>query len=300
MAGILTQSSSGFICAETFDSYPNGGAFAQSGTATASASSTTPSHAGAAAFRIATGKTWPANAYGKLTKTLNLLTGANRVLRAFRGPLTTSDWLTVIYDDFSGSTIDTSLWSVSPTVTESGGEAHLSPGALWSLLLTLTRSMRVGARFAATSGANGTEWHALHYGEYQDTEIFLDFTSGVLTIIFMNAGSYDTVTFSVQDTSMHLWEVDWEAAYVDIYKDGVLFYHYTGSNIPSQTPTTYPFVYWTDFSGIVDIDYVATADHAPNAAVVANAYKHSLIIGSQTFYDIRREQRPWHSRQRLP
>jgi len=285
MTGILTQSSSGLIFAETFDSYANGWAFAQSVTATASASSTTPSHAGAAAFRIATGKLWPANAYGKLTKSLDLLTGANRVLRAFRGPLTTSGWpAPTIYDDFSGTVIDPTLWNVSGSPTEGGGEAHLAPAGIWSKLLTITRPMRIGARFAWAYDLGQGQWGALRDASVDSGVFFLFVVGGMFEITFMNNGSSDTVTFPAQGTDMHLWEVDWEASYVDIYKDGTLFYHYTGSNVPPATPPSGP-AYFTRFDDWLDIDYVETTDHAANAAVVANAYKHSLIIGAQTFYD---------------
>jgi hypothetical protein len=200
MSGILIQSSSGLIFVESCETYANGWTFAQSGS-TASASSTTPGHSGAAAFKILTGKSWAASAYGKLTKTQNLLTGANRVLRGFRGPLSTTAWpAPTVYDAFSGSVIDTGLWTKGGAPTESSGQAHLnnSSDSIQSNALTINLPMKIGARFQVNGTSSSTLWYAakwdyLHY-------IVLQFNyraAASLSIFFANGGGGEEVRLEI-------------------------------------------------------------------------------------------------------
>jgi len=293
VTGILVQSSSGLIFAEACDAYPNGWTFGQSGTGTASAGSTTPAHAGAAAFKIATGKTWPANAYGKLTKILNLQTGANRTLRAFRGALSTSAWpAPTRYDDFPGSTIDTGKWTIGgdpSQITVSNSQAHLPANynQLSSNALTLVLPMKIGARFAVPYQpyvAITAKFRVLKGWIDSAVEINVNYQNNdthawaFFLGVFSN-GSTDQVDLGATDTNMHLWEVDVRSGYTDIYKDGTLVCHHVVSI--SNLTSFYAYL-----EGQCDVDYVDTLDYTPNAAIVANAYKHSLIIGAQTFYDI--------------
>ena len=106
MTGILVPTSTGLILGETCESYLNGWTFARSGSTTAVGAGVSLAHAGSGAFQIESLSSWPASAYGKLTKTVDVLTGANRVARVFRGP----PILASIYDDFPGSTLDTNKW----------------------------------------------------------------------------------------------------------------------------------------------------------------------------------------------
>jgi hypothetical protein len=117
MTGVIVLNSTGAILIDICESYPNGWTFERGGSTTATGKLINLAHSGGGAFQLETLDSWPAGAYARLYKNVDVKTGANRLARLFRGP----GVIAGIYDDFPGTSLDTTnKWTKnagSPTVS---------------------------------------------------------------------------------------------------------------------------------------------------------------------------------------
>ena len=270
MTGILVPTSTGLILGETCESYLNGWTFARSGSTTAVGSGVNLAHAGSGAFQIESLSSWPASAYGALTKTVNVLTGANRVARVFRGP----PILASIYDDFPGTTLDTNKWVAYSgcSVDVSGGILHIvHVGASYALdsvglVLPLYQTIVFRAKF-------GGGYVYPYLGNDGNIQLML-YAGHMYLTTYQGGQSSPQIDCGAVDSNFHTWRIVWSAGACTLYKDDVQVGQ-TTTKIPTVTGGSFHIEpdgsgMWFDWWG-----FLGNTDH----------YKASLKVGSQTITD---------------
>jgi hypothetical protein len=281
MVGILNRVTSGLILAETMEAYPNGWTFAQSGTATAGVSAgSIAAHSGAKSFDFLPGSSWPSGAYITLTKTVDLKTGANRIVRFFRGKGIPG----ALYDDFLGSALDPAMWSYDyggppvsgsiVTPTDGSLDYNIAAINLQGFRPYASGKIRVSARIQLTATNKQFYWNCFHWPGGDVTKF--DFhTDGHIWVSTTGGGAFDCGTY---DNAWHIYACEWSTAGgVSWYRDGVLLH--TDSTHHSNDSDGYK----TEFNcgggnwGVAYVDWVGVAS--------LTSHNCSLKLGSQTVFD---------------
>lgn len=272
MTGILSLASSGLVLAETFEDLS---AWTYDGDSSVATSTLNPvGHSGAAAARFHLGGrdvcVWPIGAYAKLTQKLDVLTGANRVTRIFRGPGAVGS----VFDDFVDATLDVAMWESSSRGTLSGGIFSLAASGdnLEQKIQTVQNYISAVSSFKCTSNSN---WQAF------DLVIIKFYAGSILLQVQghadVNCGAYDNANY-------HIYKVALTAGSTKLYVDGVL----KGTSSTSSPVNAHMmFQNFVAPAETLSIDWIAYQD-------AANFYKASYAIGSQTLFDqdVETEARP--------
>ena len=277
----MTLTSTGLILAETCESYPNGWTKAIIGTTTGDVSaSDEAAHSGSKSFAFKTGADWPDSGYVKLTKDVDLLTGANRVARCWRGLYNVKGGA---YDDFLGSSLNQfgSRWTggggpVSASAYKVGDASSYYPIATTSQFRPYGSGIiRLGARFKWGASPAQLTWRAFQYpsGDGAGFRIDAGTLYAFVTSESSNLGSYDQ--------NHHIYEVEWDevGGNTYFYKDGSLVYSSAFScndsdGYLSRHEKTAP----AGTGGDYYTDWLALSYPA--------AHKCSLKLGTQTLFDI--------------
>lgn len=280
MPGTITLTSTGLILAETCESYPNGWTLAKVGTTTGTVvASSEAAHSGSKAFDFQTGADWPDSGYVKLTKDVDLKTGANRKVRFFRGLNVKG----AAFDDFLGSTLKTDRWSGGCPVANSEAKVMDANGyyPLQSIIpftcvtgdtLRLAARLRVGAQ----SGGSRVKWNP--FAGPHDCDIDWGYPyAGDTRNHYVDLQNGLVATDNWPDVNKHVYECEF-AHYEDrvlFWKDGVYYsagYGYIDGSYYQKFlgDISYPKI---DFY----LDWVASSYPA--------GYKVSLKLGSQTLFD---------------
>ncbi|MGA8856194.1 MAG: hypothetical protein WB643_03400 [Candidatus Bathyarchaeia archaeon] len=283
MAPALQLISSGLILAETCETYPNSWAFyATSGAGSAGLG---PAHSGGHGFDLQEANSTAFGDYVHLTKSFNLGTGPNRIARAFAYSAIASY---ALLDEFTGSSIDTSTWTVGGSVTVSSGIATFHANANLALIWTgkcpppNNYYTTVFQCELDTPSGQGQFITFLNGGLGVQYEIAIGFnwdTANHITIFVWNGGSNTTlVDCGPVPNGYHEYKVGWSAGVVVLYMDGSLI-GTASSNVPPAGPD-YPQIQiktaavaglYLDFFGY-DNRSLAT-------------WNVSFLLGSQTLID---------------
>lgn len=286
MTGILTKSSTGLIFAENAESYPAGWTHAGVGTASGI---TTRAHSGAGSFLQETSSiawnNWP-NGWvnlddDKLTQTIDVKTGANRVAKVFRA----LGIVGILYDDFPTGTLDSSKWEFLDGNTISNSICTI---VHYNHIRTygktrIRQPIRISARIKV--GKNGSDicrFRAIHFDD--SNSVRLDFNGngdGHLIIKFAKYGATTTVDAGVYDiTAFHIYSVEWLAGSAKVFCDGTLLATETTNNPVDE------YNYFTELireaESTLEVDWVAIE---PATGVPANMWKFSLKVGSDVLFD---------------
>ena len=289
MTGILNLTTTGLILAETWETDLTAWTSTRVGSTTAAAAlSSEAAHSGSKSVDFQTGADWPDAAYLKLTRTVDLKTGANRKVRFFRGLNVKG----AAYDDFLGSSIKSDRWGGS-----NGGVANslvkiadsASAYDLYTIIVTdpLGSLLRLAAKLKvgpSTNGSGRNNWYPFSYQHSRNNpqinwgdDYGLNYDNH-----YIDAGNQLIATDAYPDTNMHVYEMEWYDGsypnnYLKFWKDGSLKGSRYGDYCPWETNHFAEFYgnpgYKTDFY----VDWLASS--------YPNAYKCSLKLGTQTLFD---------------
>ena len=276
MTGVLNLLSTGLILGETCESYLNGWAFDKSGTTTAVGSKINIAHAGSGAFQLETLDSWPASAYARLTKSVALATGANRLTRLFRGP----GFVASVTDDFPGSSIDTSKWQPGSGATVANSICTIP---LNSTLYRQTALNPVNVYYTAVArikspAGYGGAWTVFADGSQNFTVRFNTQGDGNIHLMSYHNSEGD-VSCGAVPSGYATYKAAWTSGLIILYKDGVEIGRQSNADKVPLATTGYAgfgagpsggVVMYVDFFGYVS---------------AANLYKASFALGSQTIYD---------------
>ncbi len=305
MPGNLAKTLSGLIVAETFESYPNGWTFSQSGQvsghgclATAGVGSPRTGHAGnnmwleiLGAIGDTPDEGWVKDQWAQLVKTLNLGSGAGRVAKVFRG----CGFSEPVYDDFLGSAYNGGLWTLdngsAPTVASSiatfavGSTAHTRLVSTTSYTRASSNnqgSMTWAFRIRNTGGATARLF-AVWKGNDSDG-IFLQFTSMAVQLCTKSGGSLVLgAGIAVDLTVFHTITVTWTAVpgggfNVEMFIDGASAdIHATDIGTGSDPMALGAHYSSTDYAGY-DVDWLGES-------VQPGCAKVSFIVGTMTWFN---------------
>ena len=290
MTGTISLTTTGLILAETWETSLAAWTSSRVGSTTAQAIlSSEAAHSGSKSVDFQTGADWPNAAYLKLTQSVDLKTGANRKVRFFRGLYNVKGGM---FDDFLGSYLNQfgSRWQGSvggvanseAKLGDSASSYDIATSLQWNAaegnVMLLAARLRVGANgknhiFPNSNGLGQCggpriEWGEPYNGDYNNH--FVDASNNLLG------------TLAYPNTAYHLYEYYWyhaalPSAVIAANRDGVSLGSGTGwSGLPGAGYAEFAADSWgkTDFY----IDWLAVS--------TGSAYKCSLILGSQTMFDI--------------
>jgi hypothetical protein len=278
MTGILNLTSTGLILAETWETDLSAWTSTRVGGTTAAAViSTEAAHSGSKSVDFQTGADWPDAGYLKLTQTVDLKAGANRIARCFRG---LGNVKGAVFDDFLGSTLDSSRWSgsggpISASVIKICDSSTYYPIATVPQLRPYNPGrIRIAAKFRV--GATGKQiWRAFQYPGGGGAGF--KFGTGTYQRFCPGDGP---VGWTAVDANMHIWELEWNGAgSTSFWLDGVSvrvspFACNDSDGYVSRFELQNP----TDTKGDHYLEWLADSMPA--------AYKSSLLLGSQTLFDV--------------
>jgi len=285
LTGILTKTSTGLIHAEAAETYPNGWTHAGVGTASGI---TTRAHSGTGSFQQELpGIAWPNWPNGwanldddKLTKTVDVKSGSNRIAKVFRA----LGIVGILYDDFPTSTLDTNKWN-----TPGGDSIANSIINVQSSLDTYTKTrVRQPIRVAARIKVVTTSASTVEFQLYADTNnrIRLAFNlnaDGHLIVKFSRYGSTTTVDAGAYDTTaFHTYSIEWLSTGAKVYRDGTQIASETTNNPVDEAGYNYYITLSRDPVCTLQADWVAIE---ATTGVPSNMWKASLKVGSDTLFD---------------
>jgi hypothetical protein len=285
LTGILTKSSTGLIFAENAESYPAGWTHAGVGTASGI---TTRAHSGAGSFLQETSSiawnNWPngwANSDDdKLTQTVDVKSGANRVAKVFRA----LGIVGILFDDFPTNTLDiTNKWlsTGNHTISNSIISIAFDGSIRTNAMVRFRQPLKIAARIKTGKTTGTVDWYPVFADNSHLIWLIFHF-DGHLYIHFRNvdesivdAGVYDP-------TAYHIYSLEWLAGSAKVYCDSTLLTTETTNNPADSAGLNY-YTEFTRAGGTLDIDWVAIM---PATGVPANMWKFSLAIGSSTLFDV--------------
>jgi len=255
MAPVLQLFSSGVILAETFESYPNGWTFGASSTSDGSTPTgglvSSPAHSGSGAFQLQDVNSALASAYLHFTKSVDLLTGANRVARLFRAAGQRYEY---IQNPWTGA-----------AMTQPSGTYY-------------------STTFSCADGGGAYEFYAYDYGTHGFIIIEFNWpvigsTAGHVYIDTYNdsGGGHETRIDCgpIAASGHHVYQVVWVSGKVTLYRDGAQIGQVSDSSVPVSS--SYPGTMGPRGGGYT-LDYWAI----DTGVAVWNA---SCALGSQTLTD---------------
>ena len=290
MTGILNLTTTGLILAETWETNLTAWTSTRVGSTTAAAVlSSEAAHSGSKSVDFQTGVDWPNGAYLKLTRSVDLKTGDNRKARFFRGLYNVKGGM---FDDFLGSYLNQfgsrwqgSVGGVANSEAKLGDSAsayeiatvpqwNVSEGNVMYLAARLRRGNGASNFWPNNNGYPGNHWGPrIEWGENYN---------GHYDNHFVDASNTLLGSLANPDAAYHLYEYYWyhaasPYAVIQAWRDGTSMGSKTGT---SGLPSVGNFNLWDDPGNKADyyIDWLAVS--------TGSAYKCSLILGSQTMFDI--------------
>ncbi len=283
MTGILNLTSTGLILAETWEADLSAWTSTRVGSTTAAAAiSSEAAHSGSKSVDFQTGADWPDAAYLKLTQTVDLKTGANRIVRCFRG---LGNVKGAVIDDFLGSSLNQfgsrwGLMSGSGTPPVSGSLVRIASSVVAYGIQSLAQIRPYASgkiRFAVRVQQDPTKGQAWHGADYP---------GGSYVGVVLGQSGHGTVRgdpgggTASYDANFHTYEIEWDVAGAASrhWKDGSLFN--TGGNTNDSDGYYLRAHGWIGGSDYGDdyLDWISMSLPA--------AYKSSLLLGSQTLFDV--------------
>jgi len=273
MTGVLTATSTGLILAENCETYPNGWAF-DAGGSNAVCGLISKGHSGTYSFQKHTKTPFAAAAYCRLTKSVDVKTGANRIVRVFRGPGAAAD----IFDDFNGTVLDPVRWPTN-NGTVANSICTVAQGEIIIQTATATDHLPAGITIIARLRPGSTIWRAWYRGLNEITVEFDRDGDHKVKLSCRRAGTLVTVAGEAYVPEWHIWKIVWTAGGTCyLYKDGVLAI--TNTNAPNADPTDPRYMRFQNGTNGYNllIDWVGW--------MTANQIKASLVIGASTIFDV--------------
>ena len=275
MTGVLTPTSTGLILAETCEAYLNGWAF-DAGGSNAVAGLISKAHSGSYSFRKHTKTPFGDGSYARLTKSVDVKSGANRIVRIFRGPGAIAD----VYDDFNGTSVDSVRWPTQGGVSVANSIVTVAQGEYVLETMHETGHMPGGITLIARLKPGSTIWKAWARGANEITIEFDRDADHKVKLICMRNGSSQAVAGEAYAYEWHTWKVVWtpNGGTVYLYKDGVLAITNAGYGPNEDAGDTrwMRFQNGTNGNNLL-IDWVGW--------MTANHIKASLAIGASTIFD---------------
>jgi len=304
MAGVLTKTFNGIIYQDTCESYPNGWTLTKYRGSVpdvpldGEAALHQPAHAGTYSVRLKSlayetdpiDHLWGYGDYLKLTKTIDVKSNkpnGTRQVRLYRGKhwgrVNSDNDILLPYDEFEGSSLNTSKWTPTGTVTVSNDQVHL---AVNSQIASTTRwSINTDRRTRCFSAKfNPGNWFEWWLKDDDNNYWWLYwYSNGSLTVYMrVNGGTALSQNLGVH-TGDHVWSLHLtrygsgdKTGVMTVYKDGVKVADLTGL---TYGPTgNLQCIFKTTSAEARDVDWF-TETTCPGE------YKQSFKIGTQTVFD---------------
>ena len=280
MAGTLVKTTDGLIFAHGFENALVDWSTEVSGSTTATADAIPYgglAHGGSKALRFKIGgrlPSWPNSAYVRAYKTVDVKTGASRVIRIYRSPVHRSyvgddfwDETGIFYYVGGSHSLANSICTLQPN-TNLTMQGYDLPQQYAKFKIRFKVNAYADFVVAAWYQGGGCYVGLLRFkadGTYQ-IETYGDY------LLTATCGSYDLNTY-------HDYEISWIAGHVTLYVDGNGKAANDSAFVPAPTYATWQ-TYILGNTPTLYIDYIGyTANSTPSAKV-------KVAVGAQTIYDM--------------